>query len=128
MTYEDYSYCFRVPMRYIPRYIGNPNILLTYYPEETKKIIEEQLPLLYSLDGKSPYSWNLKINLKTKGELIRVQSKNHAISFEQMSSNNGLITLKEEDFKSTPKNDFVLLVNDSNFGNPSLLVGSAHGD
>ena len=82
MTYEDYSYCLRVPMAYIPRYIGNPNLLLAYYPEETKKIMEEQLPFLLSLNGKFPYIWNLKISIKTKGELIRVQSKNHAISFE----------------------------------------------
>jgi hypothetical protein len=53
--------------------------------------------LIFSNEGKAPYIWDLIIHIQTKGELIRVQSKNHEINFEKKTASSGIVTLNELD-------------------------------
>ncbi|KAM3143423.1 von Willebrand factor A domain-containing protein 5A [Paramecium bursaria] len=121
LSLEDMSYCFRLPLKYIPRY--QPQRFIT--KDNFQNVINQNQETLEDNQQLGQYVWNLTINLETVGILKRCQS-NYEIEIAWKNSNQAIINSKN--FQEKPEQDFKLLFTDSSIGNPIALSGSIYGD
>ena len=94
LDFEDLSYCFRIPMVFIPPYMGNKQTYETKgvnfkgqlipqgnLPETIQNAHRTELMELISqpVYTRSNVLWDVKINIKSQAKLSRIASINHAI-------------------------------------------------
>lgn len=97
LDYDDLSYCLRVPMTYVPRYMGNIagyiNSGIQYkgqkgedqeMEEEQKQKNEEAVMehLNQPAVNESPYLWDINISAKMQGKISHLASKFHSIEVQ----------------------------------------------
>ena len=71
---DDLSYCFRLPMAYIPAYMGNvakaqPKV------QKSEQAIANEMPIKQGFSG----LWDINVTIKADAELERVASLNHPV-------------------------------------------------
>lgn len=92
---EDASYCLRIPMSYIPKYLGDIRRYvetgLSYKGQnaEEEKVVDEESKQqrLNEMSDHfniqtlkfSPYLWNISLTLQMNGQIRRLVSLNHKI-------------------------------------------------
>ncbi|TNV84666.1 hypothetical protein FGO68_gene12911 [Halteria grandinella] len=134
MEIEDLSYCLRIPMSYIPRYMGDTAALLTtgqqYKGMPAKEISEEKSEKLFQeqqliqaqpLAVESPSLWDIEVKLRMQGAITRVSSRNHKVQVEFQSDDksHALVKLSDkQDKQIIPNQDFVLYIRDSALNTP----------
>lgn len=79
---EDMSYCLRVPVGYIPKYMPRISQMISNPEEKDVEMKDEEDEFGLSsvrVEGsdQAPYVWNLRVNIETAGDITRLSSRNH---------------------------------------------------
>lgn len=131
---EDLSYALRIPMVYIPKYMGDMRKFIDTgkaqqgegdvemadeeEKEEKKKAIEDVEMAKQDLT----YYWNLTIHIKAASKLTRVVSMNHKVITDIKAGEcEAEIKLSHKERKLLPTKDFLLLFRDETVGQPIAL-------
>ncbi|CDW90556.1 von willebrand factor type a domain containing protein [Stylonychia lemnae] len=136
LTIEDLSYCFRFPLSYVPRYVGDVQRFIqtgSQYvgqdlqmelTEEEKFQNEQAINEIYShpTTSKPNFLWNLNIEVKMQGKIQRLSSRNHNIKFESSEDRKNAIILISDQEKMKPMSkDFILFIKDDTTNNPVAI-------
>ena len=127
---EDESYCYRLPMAFVPAYLGNVSKSKIgrmdsseYYASESYDSIESERSqsIQEVLDfqdipvkTRSSGLWDLQVTVQGEGKLERVASINHPVKVRtNKSKTTAVVSLKPSvDRSLVPCKDFVLYVRD----------------
>lgn len=135
---EDFSSCFRLPMAYVPSYMGDLCRDVPYgasistdadLPQEPVDKGKDHITAWMEL-GAHPKSqggsgvWDVSVRIKTRGCLTRLVSLNHPIDIKSNPQGSEVcVSLKDTVNKAlVPCNDFVLLIRDSLVNKVSALT------
>ena len=99
---EDESYCYRLPMAYVPAYLGNvqkfgknddqePNDLQENQPESVVDVQDmEEMPVKTQSSG----LWDISITIQGEGKIERLASLNHPIKvLTDANQNKAMVSL-----------------------------------
>jgi len=129
---EDQSYCLRIPIAYVPAYLGPVSNLIGQ--REVQALAVED-PELYasvahvlevaSMPVKTNASglWDIEVLVKGQGSLQRVASLNHPVSvLLNNDKTDAVVTLKPSVNRSlVPSRDFVLYIRDEGISKPTAI-------
>ena len=87
LAIEDLSYCFRIPVSYVPAYLGNSSCSLMVEQSEKFQSIQEVYNA-ETMPAKVGWSglWDLQLRVNGQAPLERLCSLNHPIKV-QLSEN-----------------------------------------
>eukprot|EP00347_Sterkiella_histriomuscorum_P017977 403347255 len=142
---EDISYCLRLPMSYVPRYMGDIQRYIDtgvmykgQQPTQSQPLTEEQKsqniqnimeivdqPMMDATSENAPYLWNLHLNIQMAGEIQRISSRNHSIQIKNVSNSgfgsSAQVTLGDAVRNHVPNKDFILYLRDDTIGQPIAI-------
>lgn len=128
---EDQSYCFRLPMAFIPPYMGNASKALM----EDLSLVEATDPDKYTslqefiemsempVQTRSSGLYDFKIQVLGEGKLTRLASLNHPVHVKLAPEGKyAQVSLKDcVDRSLVPSRDFVLYVRDEGISSMSVI-------
>lgn len=121
---DDQSYCFDLPMSFIPPYIGDgtsqvvngvnivgegktSEALVSLNQKQQAQDLHELITM--PIGKKSDVRWDISVTITGQEELSRLTSTNHLVDINLSSDKKtALVTLQEQDKRSVPHRDFVL--------------------
>eukprot|EP00347_Sterkiella_histriomuscorum_P019333 403342045 len=142
---EDISYCLRLPMSYVPKYMGDIQKYIDtgvmYNGQQStkslplsegqksqnfKNIMEiADYPMIDITSDNSPYLWNLNLNIQMTGEIERISSRNQEIKILNVSNNgfgsSAQVTLGDAVRNHIPNQDFILYIRDDTINQPNEI-------
>ncbi|CDW72317.1 UNKNOWN [Stylonychia lemnae] len=152
LSIQDLSYCFRLPMSYVPKYIGdvqkyiNTGVHLkgidkgSNLTEEEKTQNEQAVSEIYDHpmtdSSQNQAQWSIQIELRMQGQIQRVSSRNHGFEYNFSEDKRAaLIKLKDYEKQSAMECDLILFIRDNltnepvaissmnEFGEQSVMIG-----
>ena len=131
---QDESYCLRIPMTYVPRYMGNQSNLPSLNRTDPQDLSTDQLDKLASLQNiaeveempvklRASGLWDFQIKVHGQGELERIASLNHPIQVTlSPDKTKASVCLKSTvDRSLVPNSDFVLYIRDLKMAQPTVV-------
>ncbi len=136
---EDLSYCFQLPLTFVPPYMGNIQTYVTKgvsfkgesvpaknlsSAKQSAHEVELMEFLSQPVSARSDVIWDVQVKVKSQAKISRIASINHAIEFT-LSSNEQEATIQlasSEDRKKVPGRDFVLYLRDEMVNKPVGIV------
>ena len=127
---EDESYCFRIPMTYVPAYLGP--VCHQLYSEDLNSGFDpamrstvQHIMDVESIPVKSQASglWDIQVTIQGQGAISRVTSLNHPVNVILTPSKTGaIVNLKRNiDRSLVPSSDFVLYIRDQGISLPTVV-------
>eukprot|EP00347_Sterkiella_histriomuscorum_P020358 403338114 len=130
---EDVSYCLRLPISYVPRYMGNiqqyidtgmqfkgQNATTVPFSQTVKQQRKNNIMDIADLPTTNtpPYLWNLHLDICMTAQIKRISSRNHRINIQNVKSPTfgytAIVTLGDEVRNYVPDKDFILYIKDDN--------------
>ena len=139
---EDLSWCFRLPLTIVPKYMGNPDLFVAS-GKNFKDSAGEDVPMASKLEqmenmedieeakgatfmeGKGQaYTWNLNVEItSTAGRIVRFLSTTHSITGDfNKELTYATARLTEEDKPNFPDGEFVLIYKTQELNKPCIAM------
>jgi hypothetical protein len=131
---QDLSYCLRIPMAFVPKYLGNVDMTVrngvTLFTDAADPSeIDQASQMKAALDAvheleqmpiatKSGAVWDLNVNIRSSAHISRLVSLNHPIAV-QLAGGSTIANVQladSVDKRLVPSKDFVLLFRDKALG------------
>ena len=123
---KDMSYCVKIPMMYVPSYMGDAsNLTMDLGNKQTQQYSVMNVSEIEQIARKERASglWDIQVTIHGQGQLERIASLNHPVEVMLApSKTSAAVCLKTSvDRTLVPHQDFVLYIRDEGISQPSVV-------